>query len=380
MTSIPVPVISARTAPLSSLRLEHRYWSNPRVHSGLDDKSLDELGADIKIRNIQVPLLVQKVLVNGDVIDLVLEGQRRVNAAQRVFPKHHPIPVVDRTPEAIDLTPELADKILLDMLSVGARREGLSPYELSESAERLRNRGRTLLDIGNAIGKSESWVSKILKARASANPQLMLRWRKGQITEEQFKELSAVDVDKQSDAAKEVMEARKGGDKGEARARSKEIVATAKTAKTAKATNGVNGPVVSGPQADMFDVDTSADKPDKPATRTRDTAAARAESHKRSTPTKLALEEMTDLAAKRPPTHDYVKGLMDAVRWMLGEIGPDKFGNAWKVYLARIDGSGRPLKSAKPARKPPSKKVGQKATKARREKQKQNKAGKRARR
>lgn len=368
MTTAPSTL---RHVPLSSLRLEHKHWSNPRVYSGMDDAAIGALGVDLKARGIQVPLIVQQITVNGDVVDLVLEGQRRYKAALEVFSKNHLVPVIDRTAKPIELTAEEADKILLDMLSVGAKREALSAFELSESAERLRNRGRTLLEIANAIGKSESWVSKILKARTHATPKLMLQWRKGQITEEQFKELAAVPADKQDDQAKQVVEARKVGDKSEARARSKEAVATAKSKTNGVGVNGHSHAaprVVAGPQVDMFDK--NAGKAWGPDVHGQTMKSP----DKKSTPSKVTIEEMVHLSTRRPPTHDYVKGLMDASRWFLGDLTPDKFAKPWTVYLARIDGSGgKPKKAkAKAARKalPPTR--AKKAAKARRAKAKAN--------
>jgi hypothetical protein len=234
MTANPDPIVPlaalARFVKLSDLRLEHKHWVNPRIKSGLDVESLAELGADIKLRKIQVPLLVQKVVMpHGMPFNLVLEGQRRVLAGREVLDKDELIPVIDRTPEPVELTPEVSDKLLLDMLAVAVNREGLSSFELSEAASRLRDRDRTLADISKAIGKSESWISKILKARQGATPKLMLQWRKGEITDEQFKDLAEVkNHTEQEEKAKGVVEARKSGDLGEARIRAKEVKETAK--------------------------------------------------------------------------------------------------------------------------------------------------------
>lgn len=321
--------VAFRTVSVSDLTLDHQFWTNPRVFTGMDDKELAELGADIKARGIQTPILVQQVLAtSGGITDLVLDGQRRVLAALEVMPKSTKVPVVDRTADAIELTPEVADEILLDMLAVGQKREGLSSFELSEVAEKLRNRDRTHIDIARAIGKSESWVSKFLKARSTASPKLMLKWRKAEITDEQFKELAEVkDLEKQAEAVKEVVEARKD-DKAEARIRAKEITQTAKKA------NGVapKRHVVAGPQADL------------PYNGSH-TAIPVAPKRPPMTP-RAALEDMVGMADKRPPTHDYVKGLMDGVAYAMGDLDPKKFGKPWTAYLARIDGSGKPRKKA----------------------------------
>ena len=182
-----------------------------------------------------------------------------------------------------------------------------------------------------------------------------------------------------------MIDARKSGDKGEARALAKETKAT----KSASKVNGHNGAhVVRGPQADLFegkgksaeaDVSFSRAKEGHPDKRDKAAADKRAEAHKRTAPTKTAIEEMVHLSTRRPPTHDYVKGLMDAARWVLGEIGPEKFGKPWSSYLARIDGSGKPKKAARPARKALPAGRAKKAAKARRAKVKATKANKKRR-
>lgn len=330
-----------RSVPLGDLRLDHRYWTNPRSFTGLGAEEISELGKDIKHRGIQVPLVVQRIIANGDEFPLVLDGQRRVLAARDALPKTTLIPVIDRTPEPIELTAELAGDLMLDMLAIGQQREGLSSFELSEVAEKLRSQDYTMHDIGKAVGRHESWVSKILKARAAAQPKLLLRWRKGEITDEQFKDLAEIPAEDQAKEARAIVEAREAGDVAEARVRAKEAKETTrKAAGKAKPEPKVTL-AVKGPQADLF-----GDKPERPA---RDP-------HKKTPPTKLVLEEMVGLADKRPPTHDYVKGLMDGVRYALGDLGPEKFGKAWTAYLARIDGSGR-----RKAKKPAPRKTGGKA-------------------
>jgi hypothetical protein len=235
-TTAPTAITNARFVPLKDLVIEHPLWTNPRTVTGLSDDEIAELGTDIKGRGIQVPLSVQKIWAKsegGEIINLVLDGQRRYLGARGVLPKDHEVPVTDRTAQPILLTPETADELMLDMLAVATKREGLSSVELSEIAERLRNRGRKLSDIAKAIGKNEGWISKILKARSLATPKLLLRWRKGELTDEQFKDLAEVkDKETQETKVDEVIKARQSGDKAEARTIAKEIKETAKRSET----------------------------------------------------------------------------------------------------------------------------------------------------
>lgn len=329
------------TAPLGTLHLEHACWANPRTI--IDDDKLAELGVSIKENGILTPLHVARVMVNGDLIHLVLDGQRRVLAGSRVLAKNHPVPIIYAWPTVIEqLTWEVSDQLLALALDIGNRREGLSSYELVETAERLKGRGKTGAQIARSLNRSESWVSKMLKARLSATPKLLASWRRGDVSDEQFKDLA---VEKrpevQEEATKAVAAARKSGDKGEARMKAKETGATAKQrtagpkeapepakpAPTTKATtNGVRvvTPAVSGPQAELPVVV----PPKKPQMVSR-----------------VVLEDMVGLTAKVPPVHDYVRGIFDAVQYVLGEMDPAKFGKPWHQYIARLEGKPRPEKA-----------------------------------
>jgi ParB/RepB/Spo0J family partition protein len=343
-----------RLVPLASLWLDHPKWTNPRTL--IDDDKLTELGESIKKDGILDPPHVAQVKVNGDIINLVIDGQRRGLAAKRVLPKTAMISVIDIVPEVIeDLTWEVSDQLMLKALTIGSKRESLTSYELTEVADRLRHRNRTGADIARALNKSESWVSRMLKARSTATAKLMASWKRNEITDEQFKELAAEkDQAKQADATKEVAEARKTGDKTEARTRAKEVSESAKRtapAKPPKVAKANGKPAAEGPQVDLW----KEPPPVKP---------------KSTAPSKVVLEEMIGLADKRPPTHDYVKGLMDGVAYALGHKDPGDFGKAWHQYLARLGGTKAPRKARKirkPARdRKPRANAKAKAKKARR--------------
>ena len=68
-------------------------------------------------------------------------------------------------------------------------------------------------------------------------------------------------------------------------------------------------------------------------------------------PSRAILDDMVHMAVKRPPTSDYVKGVMDGVRYAAGLLQPDQFSKAWHQYVRRLE--GRPTKSKKAkSRKP----------------------------
>ncbi len=336
-TMTAIHVSSGRTVPLNKLRLDAPIvgggsWTNIREFTGLDTPEIEALGKRIKTNGITSPLLVQQVRVDDQIINLVLDGQRRFLGAREVFGKEHPIPVVDLSEEVIEeLTPELADELTLKALT-SIDREDLSSYELSTVAEKMKARGKTLDYIGRAINRDPSWVSKFLKARATATSKLMLQWRKGQVTDEQFKELAAeTDTEAQEKATKEVVDARKSGDRTEARVRAKEV----KEAAAKKVTNGHNK------GATLLPVDQREQRELPMPLGERKETAPKAN----KPPSKVVLEEFLALAGKRPPTSDYVKGLFDGVRYVTGGLDPSEFSKAWHQYISRIE--GRPAKSAK---------------------------------
>ena len=365
MATLPVHSIAGRTARLDALWLEHELFKNPRQYTGLDAKSLDELGAEIKAKGMVDPPKVQRFYVKGkdhpdEVADLVVDGQRRILAARDVFPKGTEIPVVDLSEEPIELTPEAVDE-LLDKALTSLRHQGLSSYELSAVAEDMATRKRPFDVIGNTIGKSKTWVSRMLTARKGAEPKLLTRWRKGEITDEQFKELAEVaDPAEQADKAEKVVEARKSGDRTEARILSKETKEAARAGKAEKKgqsaagkdkppTNGIHkptkkpAPIVSGEQRELFASEADADAHAKV------TAVVAKAPVKLISKYVLEVEEFLAMEAKRPPTADYVKGLMDFARHMLGLMEPRDFSKAWHQYVNRIEGRPRPVKKAKKA-------------------------------
>jgi hypothetical protein len=106
---------------------------------------------------------------------------------------------------------------------------------------------------------------------------------------------------------------------------------TAKAQKKAKEAKG-GKPLVRGPQEEMW-----KDKGDaKP---------------KIVKPSDAVLDDIVSQADKRPPTSDYVKGLVDMARYKIGQITADDFKKPWHAWLARVAGVVK-AKSARRERKP----------------------------
>lgn len=330
---------TTREVKLGDLRLEHKYFANPRVASGLDDPSILALGEDIKKNGLIELPKVQKVKYGGTVLDLLWDGQRRVKGMLKVWGPDKVIEVIDRTEDPIEMTQEIGDDLTLDALRTTNRTE-LSSAELAGVAEKLRSHGKTNAAIGLAIGRDASWVSKILAAVEATNPKVRAAWESGDIPDEMFKDLSKLSHKDQSFALDSALHAREEGDEGEARTRVKELREQAKKAAT------------------QFN-----DEAKKPKTEAKDAKAEpKPVKPKRDTPARAMLEDFVKLADEHPPTTDYARGVIDALRFVTGDLDQGDFAKPWHVYVARANGTPLAKKSkakkakAKARRKPAKKK------------------------
>lgn len=348
-----------RYVRLKDLYLEYGQWANPRKFTGLNDDSIDALAASIAAgatqdlgededgdtyAGIQDPLKVVQVITGIGNITVVIDGQRRHVAATKAFQDDDQvlIPVRDLYSEPVELTKDLARELLKVSLRTVGTRAGLSSSELADCALRLRAGGETQSTIAVEIGKSESWVSKFLKALDTASPKLVARWRKGEITDEQFKDLaSEKDPDKQVQATEAVVKARASGDKAEARTTAKETKEHVKAAKETKPAPAkeVKAKPAKGKGRAPVQTEMPTTPPQKP-------------------PSRAIVEDMLEMAKKNPPTHDYVKGLLDGVRWDRGMLDAGDFGKAWQAYLGHVKGDRKAPEAvkAKPAKKAAAKK------------------------
>lgn len=314
-----------RIVDRKDLVLFHENWQNPRTDSGLDDESIKDLGKDIKARDFQRALIVQKVKTDIGFMTLVLDGQRRVLAAESA--NISDIPVQDYDIEIVDLTPDLASKIMLDMLSVAGRTAGLSSVEQVNVARRLREQKRTVREIGDAIGRDASWVTRMLEADKSAAPEVVKEWRAGELTDEAFKDLAKAKIDDQPIILKQYKKIRdEDHDPGTARQLVKEIAEDAKAEKQAKIEEkaekeGKKAPKKSGPKGKAAAKKAAEDdkKPDPPS--------------------RKQIEEMAMIADGKTVANPYVRGMIDTAKWVLGQKSERSFDKAWKAFLQKLSGT-----------------------------------------
>ncbi len=341
-TKQPQPERTTIHVPVGEIRLETKEWKNPRLFTKLDPASIKEMKDSIVEYGVLKKLDVVQVRdkETGSVFVLNIDGQRRILGAREAFgPKHIMACELLREEIIEEMTPEIGADLLLQALNIGTHRADLSGYELTQVAVHLRATNKTQKEIGLAINRDHTWVSKMLKAWGASSEDLKLTWRKGDLTDEHFRDLAEAKPEKQAAAAKETAEASKSGDKAGARAAAKETAiearkekAAEKPAKPAKPAKGRKAGKAPKHQPDLF------------------TEPAPAPEKRRLKPPSAAmLEETWILQDKRPPTHDLVKGIFLGVGYARGEISLEDLPKPWHQYIARVGGTGTAPK-AKPAK------------------------------
>lgn len=351
----PETTSDTRYVPLERLWLEHDKWVNPRTI--INEQEVAALAVSVKEKGVLVPLATVQVRTpTGGVISLVLDGQQRVLASRQVLAAEALIPVRDVREGIIEeLTWDISDDLLGVALDIGIRRTQLSSFELCETAERMRNRGRTGTEIARKINKSESWVSRMCKARLNATNIVLARWRRGELTDEQFKDLAQEkDPVQQVANAKQVVEARKSGDKSEARMLAKEGAASAKARepkpepKPAKGKASDKAPAKgkAGAKREPEQIELLAQEPpDAPPPPPKAVPLAKA-----------VLDDIVAMGVRRTPVHDYVRGVIDMAGAALGVLDMSTFAKPWAQYLSRLGGTE--------GKKAGKKKAGKKAKRA----------------
>ncbi len=329
--------------PIGALLLEYRFWENPRSFTGLDDTSMAGLAESIRsgtqtdedgrvYAGIRDALEVVTIAgPNATVAQLIIDGQRRFRAAQLAgMSKDTLVPVrfLESTP--VTWSQDVAARYLARALESVGQRAQLSSYELAMSAARLRasqdpdtRKDYTLARIAAAVGRSESWVSKILTAIEAAGPKLLQRWKSGELTDEQFKDLARVkDPGQQDDVADRAAEARAAGGRGAARQLAKEV----KAKESAVAPKPASTPAKPSSEQQQSLPPTPPRKPMPLA----------------------KLEDLLELAKATPPTHDMVRGILLGMQVAAGVLDSGSLPKPWTAYIERLYGAATESAPAKP--------------------------------
>lgn len=348
---------------------------NPRTHSALSPDEINELAADIKERGLEVPLSVRRVTVPpGPGRDgyegehwIVIDGQRRLMALKTLFTEDKlasdDIPVtVKGEQDAVEFTSEAAATLLSDALAVGTKRAALSSFELAMAGLRLRGADIKPPAIANALGRSTTWVSRILGACKTASPEVLEAWREGKLTDEKFKDLAAGAKTKQAEVLREVLELEATGDKSAARAIAKVNAPPPRAAKAAeKASRGeekvtslgkkyeadLDGSGASGGKSGGANLGSSGGKTPIGGASVATVWKPEKEKPLRLKPSPARIHEFVELRKHEPSSDPYVRGLLDGIAFAAGEIGEDAFAKAYKTWFAAVAKKGIKTSSGK---------------------------------
>jgi ParB family chromosome partitioning protein len=137
-------VPGARLIPLSDISLDS---NQPRKK--LDEEKLEELAASIRNKGVIEPVTV-RLIDNGY---MVVTGERRYRAAQLAGLEEIPCIIKHLSDE----------EVLVYQLIENLQREDLSPIDEATALKKLAETGLNQTDIAQKIGKSQPYISKLLK-------------------------------------------------------------------------------------------------------------------------------------------------------------------------------------------------------------------------
>jgi len=152
---------------VSELHVSQMQAGKYQPRTRMDEGGLQELAASIKAQGIMQPILVRPVgTANGQTLYEIIAGERRFRAAQLAGLEK--LPVLVRT---VDDQQAAAMALIENM-----QREDLNPLEEAQGIHRLITEfSFTHEQAANAVGRSRSAVSNLLRLMNLANPvQTML--------------------------------------------------------------------------------------------------------------------------------------------------------------------------------------------------------------
>lgn len=181
--------------------LEHRPLAdivpNPdNVRRSFDEAEIKKLAVSIATLGLIEPLVVQSDAQLGDGTVQLIAGERRWRALQLIANKTVPLPL--DTPldlDAIPVTHRQANGHVTDiMLAENLSRVDLSPIEEAAGYKFLLDKGLTQADVGRAVGKSGTVVSRRVKL-LNLSPELRSAIGEGTVTLAVADKLATLDVE-----------------------------------------------------------------------------------------------------------------------------------------------------------------------------------------
>jgi ParB/RepB/Spo0J family partition protein len=182
-------------------------FTNPREK--FDANKLKELAADIKERGLVYPLQVWEAEYEGKKMFVVVGGERRRLAIGMLiesgdWPKGRGIEC--RLVKATNLK-----EAHYEAVSDNLHREDLSSYELAKEVASLKILGDSQKTIAQHLNKSETWISRKLKAYESASPALRSAWKTGKVPDDTVEDIASLPEEEQDDAVEAQIKLREKG-------------------------------------------------------------------------------------------------------------------------------------------------------------------------
>jgi ParB-like chromosome segregation protein Spo0J len=344
-TPVQTPT-TTETVRVDQLKLSFGEFVNPRTITGLTKGEIAELADDIQARGLRTKPEVHKLTKDGEVHYVVEDAQRRVLALTKLGVKEVEVSILSER----EYTPEVAAEMMMSALGNAMHREGLSSYEQAEAAARLLEGKKDQKTIGQALGRSKTWVSYMLNAWKKSTPELRAQWKAGLFTDEQFKNLADVPAPKQVEAAADITTLREKGDRAAAR----------KVAKEASEKE-IGKPVPRKIEVVTWDPKTKKEVVTKVSrAEAEKKGIVRTENAPTATPVPRPPIRMVEEYAKlrkmkmKGPRDSYVRGMLDMAAFVVGELGQAKFEPAWAKFCTSMipvhAAKTKPEKKAKAAK------------------------------
>lgn len=252
-------------------------FTNPREK--FDMNKIKELAADIKERGLMYPL---QVWTGPDGEMVVVGGERRRRAIGLLIEegdwgKTKSIPCVGV--QAANLK-DAHYAAVADNL----HREDLSPYELAKEIYSLKDMGDSQRTISQMLHKSETWISRKLKAFELAIPALRQAWKHGKLPNEAVEAIALMPQEEQEAELEAQLKLRDGTREGKAKAKKR----------------------------------TKGKKLQKPSAKELQ-----------------GLLVVAEAATKND--HPYVHGVRDALKLAMGAIEEDGLGKEWRQFVKGLE-------------------------------------------
>jgi ParB/RepB/Spo0J family partition protein len=309
----------------NSMRLEHApfkdfvleeegFFANAREF--VPQKEIRELADSIEAKGLKVPL---GALKRPDGKKLVLSGSRRYRAINLLIKEKRAnglnlkVPFIAVTGKQTEVSARIEG--LIDNL----HRKDLTSYEMATQLHALHDAGMNQSEIAETINKSQSYVSRLLKCFGATSPAVHKAWKQSKLPDDDVQTLSKLPPAEQDRRLVKLMEHR-------------DVAATAKPGQVRAAKSAARVAAKGGAKP-------KANEPPK--------AVRPGGDHIRS---------FAELTGKAPKNNKYVRGLHDAFRFMLGDLGPGEFDKDFTTWAAKQSGSDKGAKQKTLAAKKPTKK------------------------